>query len=97
MLTRRSFFSLLPMSFVGLAGSCLAETPPETVSSTTEPSVWVEMTCHALGSPEYGVPICGQRFKTLRIASGYPVCPKCGRAQDISRPDLREKFMGIPV
>jgi hypothetical protein len=40
-------------------------------------------------------PACGQRFKVLRLAV-TPICPKCGYAQDISRPGVREKFVGIP-
>lgn len=38
---------------------------------------------------------CGQRFKTLRLGA-TPYCPKCGCAQDISRPGIREHFTGIP-
>lgn len=41
-------------------------------------------------------PACGQKFKVLRVAV-TPYCPKCGYAQDLSRPGIRESFANPEV
>jgi hypothetical protein len=114
MLSRRKFFSLLPLSALGLAAQVKAEPAP--AKKSEEPSMWVEMTCQRIQrhyrpssvtesqwnrlSPglqrligEKVGETCGQRFKTLRVAI-TPICPKCGYAQDLSRPEIRQQFMG---
>ena len=116
MLSRRKFFSLLPLSALGLATQVKAE--PAQEKKVEEPSMWVEMTCQRIlrhyrpsGVSEslwnrlspgiqrvIGEKVgytCGQRFKTLRVAI-TPICPKCGYAQYLSRPEIRQKFMGQP-
>lgn len=82
----------------------------ERLIQSKEPSPWSEMTCQRESTylwelngsgvweqKSVSTPACGTRFKFLHFMH-TPICPKCGRAQDMSRdPDLRAKISGIEV
>lgn len=102
MLSRRKFFSSLPAAALALTSTAKAEPV-----STDSVDPWVELTCQReairdwvrTGPTSFEPtgrilnPACGQKFKVLRGAT--PICPKCGALQNISTPELREKFIGV--
>jgi hypothetical protein len=110
MMNRRKFFGFLPFSAFGLVAAAKPEqVKAEDVSPWVEITCqrrahydWKERFSLDPKNPHLKVwvrgkmtiPPCGQKFKALRIPVS-PICPKCDYRQDISKPGIREKFMGI--
>lgn len=91
MLSRRKFFSIMPLSVLGFAATAKSEV--SAVKNEESIPLWEEMTCQRPGNELY--PACGQRFKFVH--GTYPYCPKCGCLQNMhSSEENRRKLTGVP-